>query len=101
MSNELRHYAVHGNLERVKQLLEAGVNTEFEEADTSGCTALSLATLNGRYEVVVYLVDNGARATERDHDGKTALHEAAEFGSLEIVQYLLSSDRRAAQAAHH
>jgi ankyrin repeat protein len=41
---------------------------------------------------VIYLLEHGAKITERDNEGKTVLFHAAENGSLEIIQFLLSSE---------
>jgi hypothetical protein len=120
MNYELRHCASTGTLERFKQLVEGGANIEGTTED--GIASLSLAILNGRFEIVVYLVghganvahidnlalhcactdgnlpsvrymlNHGARITERDNEGKTALLHAAYNGGLEVLQYLLSFD---------
>ncbi|KAL4970662.1 ankyrin repeat-containing domain protein [Aspergillus stella-maris] len=48
-----------------------------------------LATENNHFEVVKYLLEQGADPQFRGKDGKAALHIAARIGSLELVKLLL------------
>jgi hypothetical protein len=94
MSNELHHWAASGNLERVKQLVEDGAN--IDESNDAGMTALSLASKNGEFEVVVYLVEHGANVAHAifDQFRMTALHFASGGGDLPTVKYLLEHGAR-------
>jgi ankyrin repeat protein len=98
MKNELLFCASSGNLEQIKKLVvEEGAN--IEETNHNGNTALSLASLKGHLEIVVYLVEHGANVAHTCSEGMTALHWAcivadpsSERGRLEVVKYLLSSE---------
>jgi ankyrin repeat protein len=85
MNNELHLCAASGNLERVKQLVEGGAN--IEELDEDGTTALSLATVNNHFDIVVYLASYLMRLhyIERSNE----LHLCAASGNLERVKQLV------------
>ena len=51
-------------------------------------TALILAASRNHYDVVRYLLENGADANAKDTDDKTALMVAKEEGHKECVQLL-------------
>jgi hypothetical protein len=55
-----------------------------------GVQPLQWAALNGRREVVVFLLDRGAPVDGRSRDGHTALHGASFLGESEIVDLLLA-----------
>jgi ankyrin repeat protein len=68
MSNNLHSYAISGDLKRIKELVEGGAN--LEESDNEfGKTALMLACLNSRFEIVAYLVEQGADVSACWHKG--------------------------------
>jgi ankyrin repeat protein len=95
MNNELKNCAAFGNLERVKQLVEAVAN--IEDINGYGETALLLASNSnnyGHYEIVVYLVEHGANVAHRNRIGLTALHCACLNGNLPTVNYLLEHGAR-------
>jgi hypothetical protein len=94
MSNELRRCAESGDLERVQQLVEGGAN--IEETNEEGRTALILASLYNKFEIVVYLVDHGANVAHTDGKGKTALHMACLGGNFSSVKCLLKHGARIA-----
>jgi hypothetical protein len=89
--DELHECVFSGNLERIRQLVEGGVN--IDEANENDVTALLLACSMRRFEMVVYLVEHGANVTHADGDGMTALHYASLYGlmfdTLPTVTYLL------------
>jgi ankyrin repeat protein len=72
MNKELHNCAGNGNLERVKELVEGGA--DLEEIDEHGNTALLLAILEDRFEIVRYVVKHGANVAHTNSDGITALH---------------------------
>jgi hypothetical protein len=92
MSNDLLDCAETGDLEGVKQSVEAGA--DMEETDNEGMTALSLVSLHGHFEIVVYLVELRANVAHIDEDGMTALHCACVDGNLPSVKYLLEHGAR-------
>jgi hypothetical protein len=92
MDNALHDYAQFGNLERVKKLVEGGVN--IDETNDDGDTALILAIAYGKFEIAVYLVEHGANVAHTDDDGMTALHEACAKGNLPTMKCLLGHGAR-------
>ena len=52
-------------------------------------TPLTIASYNGHFEKVKYLVENGADVNAKLDYGRTALISACEKGYLEIVKYLV------------
>jgi ankyrin repeat protein len=86
--------ALAGNVKRVRQLLDAGVNVN---AFFKGGNALIFASKNGHARVVRLLLDRGADPSTKTRTGKYAgnslpLHAlalAAEHGHLEIVRMLI------------
>ena len=83
----LHDYARNGNLAGVKRALQAGADIEAKDDDW---TALIYASVNGRLEVVKYLVSQGANIDGKDNDDWTALIWASQNGRLEVVKYLAS-----------
>jgi hypothetical protein len=61
----------------------------LEEVDQYGTTALKLAIRNGRFKIVVYLVEQGANVARTDVHGMTALLWACDEGDLSTVKYFL------------
>jgi serine/threonine-protein phosphatase 6 regulatory ankyrin repeat subunit B len=86
--------AAAGNVKRVRQLLNAGVDVN---ASFKGAKALIFASKNGHARVVRLLLDRGADPSTKTRTGKYAgnslpLHAlalAAEHGHLEIVRMLI------------
>ncbi len=85
------HMAVlSGNLEAVKQHIEAG--TDINEKDAmSGSTPLITAASFNKLEIAKALIDANADLSLKNSDGSTALHSAAFFGRIEIVQILIDA----------
>ncbi|KAG9399791.1 hypothetical protein AC1031_011214 [Aphanomyces cochlioides] len=48
-----------------------------------------MACESGHFDVVKYLLDNGAALDMKSHHGQTPLHKASARGHLDIVKYLL------------
>lgn len=82
-----------GNLAKVQELLEAGVNVNAR--DRWGNTPLYLAVRNGHTETTKLLLDNGAEVNARQCPrctmGYTPLHLAARDGHILIAELLLDS----------
>jgi ankyrin repeat protein len=87
--DDLLRAAGMGDLARVKALLQAGadVNAKGE----GGITALMLASLNGRADIVRVLLDARAEVNASDKEGFTALLAAAQYSHLEVVRALLAA----------
>jgi ankyrin repeat protein len=75
------------NLEIVKLLFDYGAKITINSQDIAGDTALILATGNNKYDIVKYLLENGADPMIKDSLGKTALKYAKE----NIIQDLLKN----------
>ncbi|KAK2186122.1 hypothetical protein NP493_214g02024 [Ridgeia piscesae] len=55
---------------------------------TNDSTSLHLAAAGGHPELVRFLLDAGASATDENADGMTAIHLAARFGHIQVVHAL-------------
>jgi len=72
----------------VQELLSRGAAVNAR--DIHERTPLSIASINGRQELVQELVSRGAHIDERDEDLMTPLHLAVDFGRQEAAQELLN-----------
>ena len=85
----LRRAAGAGDVAKVKELLDAGV--DVNAANTYGGTALAFACDRGQTEVVNLLLERGADVNAKDRFyGATPLSWAVERGHVEIVRALLA-----------
>ena len=80
--------AATGNLEAIKQHLEAGTDVDAKQPPGGGTPLLVAATF-GRAEAAKFLIEKGANVNASSNDGATALHGAAFFCHAEIVKLLL------------
>ena len=80
--------AATGNIEAIKQHLEAGTDVDARESP-GGSTPLLVAAIFGRVEAAKLLIEKGADINARSNDGATALHAASFFCHTEIVKLLL------------
>ncbi len=87
---ELLFAAKNGDLEKLESLLESG-NLDVDAANEYGITALFHAAKEGHYEIVKFLIDNGAEVGLGDRSETNALMNAARNGHYEIVKFLLKS----------
>ena len=85
----LLHAATHGDVAEVKRLI--GENTNPNEANKDGITALMVAAFFGHAEVVKVLLEAGANPNMEVRDGWTALMNAASEGHAEVVKVLLEA----------
>ena len=79
-----------GNLEAVKQHIEAGTDINQKEAMSGSTPLMSAATFN-KLEIAKALINAKADLSLKNNDGGTALHTAAFFGRIEIVQLLIDA----------
>jgi ankyrin repeat protein len=79
-----------GNLDAVKQHIEAGTDINQKEA-MSGSTPLMTAATFNKPEIAKALITANADLSVKNNDGGTALHTAAFFGRIEIVQLLIDA----------
>jgi ankyrin repeat protein len=62
----IHHFAMRGDLESIKLLLDRGVDIEARSADEDEqITALDTAAFFGKMETVEFLLERGAKPTER------------------------------------
>jgi hypothetical protein len=80
--------AVTGNLEAVHQHIKAGSDLDIKEP-TRGSTPLITATVFGKTEVAMALIEGGADVNCQNNEGSTPLITAAVFCRTEIVKALL------------
>jgi uncharacterized protein len=67
--------ARQGETEAVKALLEAGAPID-QRAIGDNSTPLLVATINGRFDLAKYLLDQGANPNAMQHNGATSLYAA-------------------------
>lgn len=79
----------NGKTDKVKKLLQEGVNANFSFNDNF--TALMCASFHGHYAISKLLIENGADVNAKELDHFTALILAAQEGHSEIVKLLLDS----------
>jgi ankyrin repeat protein len=82
----LRRAAEAGDLAVLKELL--GKQTDIDSRDSSGRTALMLATLRGRADAVAALLAHGADPNAADARGTTPLQAAMAGSEPAVVKVL-------------
>lgn len=82
---------VSGNIEALKQHIDAGTNLN-EKDPFGGSSPLISASVFGKTEAAKLLIGAGADVNFRNNDGSTALHTAAFFCRPEIVKMLLEKN---------
>ena len=88
LAESLNDAARQGDIDGAKQLIVSGTNVEEIDGGTD-LTPLVEAALGGHKDMVLLLIENGAKPDGRDGKGFTALHAAAHMGHVEIVQLLI------------
>ena len=88
---DIQMAVISGNLEAVKQHIEAGTDINMKDA-MSGSTPLITAASFGKVDIAKALIDAGADLSRKNNDGSNALHVAAFFCRIEIVQLLIDAD---------
>lgn len=76
------------NLEAVQQHIKAGTELNVKE-HTRGSTPLLTATLLGKTDIALALINAGADINYQNNEGSTALITAAFFCRTEIIKALL------------
>lgn len=88
---DIQAAVIAGNLEVVKQHIEAGTDINKKEP-MSGSTPLISAATFGKTDIAKALIDADADLSIKNNDGATALHVAAFFCRVEIVQMLIDAN---------
>ena len=85
---------IHGQTERVKELLDKGVDPNYRDP-IRGDFPLLIAQIHGHEDITKLLVQRGADVNQIDRSGRRSLMMAAYHGRLKHVQFLLESGARA------
>jgi ankyrin repeat protein len=85
--NDLIKAAGSGDVQRVKELIDA--KADVETKDKFGRTPLMVAATNGHVDIVSLLLDKGANIEANDKFGHTALILAAASGKADVIKLLL------------
>lgn len=92
-TRELIKAAANGDLEKVIEILNKGVNVNAsfarDDSELSGKTALMVASLRGYSNIVAELIKRGANVNLKHYSGETALMFAAAKGDAKIVKALV------------
>ena len=90
---ELMNAAARGDIKKVVQLLDNGLNVNVsfprDESEFSGMTALMVSSRHGYPELVEELIKRGADVNLKRYVGDTALMFAAGTGNVKTVDALL------------
>jgi len=86
---DLLDAAKRGGIEKVREILEAGVDPNIQ--NNRGYTALIWASEYGNTDIVKLLLDSGADPNIQRNNGHTPLSIAAEEGYTDIVRELLKA----------
>ncbi len=87
LEEELLNAMKAGKIQRVKQLLRAGVNPTFK--NYKGETPLGIAVSRGWASMVISLLENGADINEKGARGVTLLHVASAKGLTDVAKVLV------------
>jgi hypothetical protein len=80
-----------GDLKSVQQHIEAGSDLDAIEP-TMGSTALISASVFGKTDIAIALIEAGANLNIQNKEGSTALHSATFLCRTDIVKMLLTFD---------
>ena len=94
-SRDLIQAAANGDIAKVNQLLDRGVNVNAvfarDDFELSGMTALMAAAHRGQPNTVAQLIKRGAKVNLKRYTGDTALLLAAGTGNLQTIKILLAA----------
>ena len=93
LGERLIYYSENGNINRVIEILNSGVDIDYGGGDYNQ-TALISSARDGQYEIVKLLLERGANPDIKDTLGNTALMYSVYFvedSDLSIVELLLES----------
>lgn len=87
--NNMVKAAYEGNLNLVKTMIESGISPDATDNSRDHTPAIVAAAHSSRYEIVDYLLSQGANPNNYADDGPTALGVAAGRHNYNIVKLLL------------
>ncbi len=87
---DLHTAVISGNLQAVRQHIDAGSDLNAKEPFGGSTPLITAATFNKK-TIAQALIDAGADLSIQNNDGSTALHSAAFFCRVEIVQQLIDA----------
>jgi ankyrin repeat protein/ribosomal protein S13 len=110
VNKELIDAARNGNMDKVKELLGAGANVNYQDEYKS--TPIMYAIASEHLDIVKELIARSADITVANHNGATPLHLAASINNIEILKriidthlserdHLNAQDSRGNTALHH
>jgi ankyrin repeat protein/ribosomal protein S13 len=110
VNKELIDAARNGNMDKVKELLGAGANVNYQDEDK--LTPIMYAIVSEHLDIVKELIARGADITVANHNGATPLHLAASINDIEILKRIIDThlaesddlnaqDNRGNTALHH
>jgi len=86
--DDLLHAAYYGHIQKVKSLLDKGVDVNFQD-EGYGASPLHAASQSGRKKIVRMLLNRGAKVNLQNKKGDTALMAAAFNGHKDIIEILV------------
>lgn len=89
MADVIHDAALNGDLAGVKALIEEDPQL-IHATDSEGRTPLHRAAEGVHYEIVVFLVGNGADVNALDNSRQAPLHLTAFHGNKEVAEFLIS-----------
>jgi ankyrin repeat protein len=89
INKELLLAAHRGELDKLKQLLDAGADVNYRNEDSM--TPLMFAVTSDHLDIVNELIRRGADITTAAMNGATALHLAANFGHVDILKKIIDT----------
>jgi hypothetical protein len=92
----LMQAAATGQIGRIRQLMEQGVDVNDKASD--GQTVLMAAAANGQVSTSLSLIVMGANPNEKDNNGLTALMVAASAGHADVIVALFQLESAAEDA---
>ncbi|RZC67513.1 hypothetical protein C5167_011216 [Papaver somniferum] len=96
---QLMYLANEGDLEGITELLDSGVNINFQDID--GRTALHIAACQGVADVVELLISRGADIDPTDRWGSTPLADAIHYKNHNVIKLLEKSGAKPLMAPMH
>ena len=81
--------SMYGDLPSIRYLIEVQ-HEDINKCDQSHSSPLIYASMNNHFNIVQYMVENGANIDLENNFGNTAIICAVKFGNDNIAKYLLS-----------